>query len=82
MESKEIMNILKHFNENNTYKKIFINGPWGIGKSYYTNEYRNKCGNNIVYISLFGKTNFDSIIEALNNELIKKLNIIFIFLYF
>lgn len=72
MESKKIIEILKQFNGNNTYKKIFINGSWGIGKSYYTNEYCKKYGDNVVYITLFGKTNFDSILEALNNELIKK----------
>lgn len=29
MESKQILEILEQFNDNNTYKKIFINGVWG-----------------------------------------------------
>lgn len=55
-------------------KKIFINGSWGIGKSYYTSEYISEHSENIVYISLFGKTTFDSIVESLSNKMIEKLN--------
>lgn len=74
MESKQIMDILKQFNGNNTYKKIFINGAWGIGKSYYTNKYKNENESYVIYISLFGKTTFESIVDCLSNELLKKLN--------
>ncbi len=35
------------------YKCILINGPWGIGKSYYINEYVDKRSN-IYKVSLFG----------------------------
>ena len=73
MESKDILNILKDFESKNTYKKIFINGKWGIGKSYYTNEYiKNK--NNSICISLFGKDSIESIQEEIAKELFKKIN--------
>lgn len=74
MESKEIKKILKQFNKTNTYKKIFINGTWGIGKSYYTNEYVNENKNNIVYISLFGKSSYEAIENAIAKELMNKLD--------
>lgn len=74
MESKQIKIILEQFNTTNTYKKIFINGDWGIGKSYYTNEYKNDNSDNIVYISLFGKSSYESIENAIANELMNKLN--------
>ena len=74
LESKQIKYILKQFNETNTYTKIFINGDWGIGKSYYTKEYINENSENIVYISLFGKSSFDAIEDAITRELMNKLN--------
>lgn len=74
MESKQIFDVLEQFNGSNTYKKIFINGAWGIGKSYYTNKYKNEHEDYVIYISLFGKTSFESIIDSLSNELLKKLN--------
>lgn len=71
MKSKQIKDILKQFDKNNTYKKIFINGVWGIGKSYYANEYLAEHKKNIIYVSLFGKTSFDSITSELDCELIR-----------
>lgn len=73
MESNNILQILKDFENNMTYKKIFINGKWGIGKSFYTNQYiKNK--ENAVYISLFGKDKIDIIQEEIAKELLKKTN--------
>lgn len=73
MESRSILKILKNFEKDNTYKKIFINGRWGIGKSFYTNKYiENK--NNAIYISLFGKDNIEIIQEEIAKELFKKAN--------
>ncbi len=74
MESKQILDIFEQFNENNTYKKIFINGSWGIGKSFYTNKYKNDYEDFIIYISLFGKTSFEMILDTLSDEILKKLN--------
>ena len=76
MESKNILEILKQINENGTYKKIFINGTWGIGKSYYANKYIEENIGNFVYATLFGKINFESIENELAKQLMKKLNII------
>ena len=73
MESKNILDILESFEKDNTYKKIFINGKWGIGKSFYTNQYiKNK--NNAIYISLFGKDTIEVIQEEIAKELFKKAN--------
>lgn len=73
MESKQICDILKQLNENDTYKKIFINGVWGIGKSFYADEYKKNHNDNIVYVSLFGKNSFESIVNSLSKEFMKKL---------
>ena len=72
MESKEILNILKKFEETDTYKKIFINGKWGIGKSYYINKYT-KNKENTVYISLFGKDKIENIQNEISDEIYKKI---------
>lgn len=74
MESKDILNILKDFEKNHIYNKIFINGKWGIGKSYYTNEYIKRTPNSI-YISLFGKDSIESIEEEISKELFKITNL-------
>lgn len=74
MESKKVKDILNQFDGNNTYKKIFINGSWGIGKSFYTNEYKSEHEGRIVYVSLFGKTSFEAIVDSLSKELLKKLD--------
>ena len=73
MESSQIKHILCQFNTTNTYKKIFINGDWGIGKSYYTREYVNENTDNVVYISLFGKSSYEAIEDAITKELMNKL---------
>lgn len=73
MESKSILEILKNFEKDNTYKKILINGRWGIGKSFYTNQYI-ESKNNAIYISLFGKDNIELIQEEIAKELFKKAN--------
>ena len=73
MESKDILKILENFEKESSYKKIFINGKWGIGKSFYTNQYiKNKSS--AVYISLFGKNSIESIQEEIAKELFKKVN--------
>ncbi len=74
LESSAILEILNQLDNDNTYKKIFINGPWGIGKSYYVNKYIKKHNENFIYITLFGKTSFDSIENSVARELFKKLS--------
>lgn len=75
MESRDIIKVLKQVDENTTtYNKIFINGAWGIGKSYFVSKYINENKDNFVYVSLFGKINFESIENSIAKELFKKLN--------
>ena len=51
------------------YKTVLINGPWGIGKTYYLKEYlHNK---KIVYISLFGLNSYESFILSVYKGLDK-----------
>ncbi len=73
MKSEQICDIFEQLDNNNTYKKIFINGAWGIGKSFYTNEYKKNHNDNIVYVSLFGKNSFESIVNSLSKEFMKQL---------
>ena len=58
MHANKILTILKELETSDNYKKIFINGAWGIGKSYYANNYIEENQRNIIYITLFGKTTF------------------------
>lgn len=74
MESKKIKDILKQFEKKETYKKIFINGSWGIGKSYYTEEYQKENPSSIIYVSLFGKNSYEAIEDAIAIELMNKLS--------
>ena len=74
LESSAILEILNQLDNDNTYKKRFINGPWGIGKSYYVNKYIKEHNENFIYITLFGKTSFDSIENSVARELFKKLS--------
>lgn len=74
MEAKEIKKILKQFEEKDTYKKIFINGPWGIGKTYYIQEYIKENKGEYIYVSLFGRVSYDAIEDAIAIELMNKLN--------
>ena len=74
LESSAILEILNQLDNDNTYKKIFINGPWRIGKSYYVNKYIKEHNENFIYITLFGKTSFDSIENSVARELFKKLS--------
>lgn len=73
MESKDILKILENFNDDKAYKKIFINGKWGIGKSFYANKFK-QDKNNIIYTSLFGKDSLAIIEEDIAKELLKKIN--------
>lgn len=76
MESKQVKDIIRQFAEKDTYKKIFINGAWGIGKSFYTEEYRKENPDGIVYVSLFGKDSFESIEDAIAVKLLNKYDLL------
>ncbi|WP_059043982.1 P-loop NTPase fold protein [Paenibacillus rubinfantis] len=70
MKANEIPNILNQFKDS-TYKKILINGNWGIGKTKYITDtlenYENSC-----YVSLFGKKDVNSIIQEIYFRIIEK----------
>lgn len=64
MKSNNLEKILKSFVENNEYKSILINGPWGCGKTYEANKFikdQKKDNNKVYYISLFGLESIDEI---------------------
>ena len=72
MESKDILEILNEFKDKDTYKKILINGKFGMGKSLYASQFL-KNNENSIYISLFGKENLHEIENEIAHELLKKL---------
>ena len=74
MEAKEIYAIIDQTYKKSAYKKIFINGAWGIGKSYYADKfYRDNSEKNILYISLFGKSTVDEINDEIDKQVLKKI---------
>lgn len=55
MTTKDIKNILDNFKENENMKSIFINGNFGIGKTYEVSKWCEKNNNveqQIIYYSL------------------------------
>lgn len=73
MEAKKILEILNDFNCSDTYKKIFINGRWGIGKSFYATKFMN-LNKNVIYVSLFGKDHLNQIEDEIIHKLLKRLD--------
>ena len=73
MEAKRILEILKDFNCSDTYKKIFINGRWGIGKSFYATKFMS-LNKNVIYVSLFGKDRLNQIEDEIIHKLLKRLD--------
>lgn len=72
LEAKNIVNVLENLKGTIAYKKIFINGAWGIGKSFYANKYTQSNRNNTIYISVFGKESINDIEKEILSDLIKK----------
>ncbi len=73
MNSEELFNELKKFNESN-YNVILIDGPWGSGKTYLINrylKYANKINIKVYYVSMLGKKNVDDINTSLYSEIHK-----------
>lgn len=59
MKANEILRVLEQY-RNSSYNKILIDGPWGIGKTKYIDDFianhTNSC-----YVSLFGKKDVETI---------------------
>ena len=47
---------------------LFVDGPWGIGKTYYVKNSLKKLNKKYYYVSLFGLHSRDQIIKELANE--------------
>ncbi|MGM9850336.1 MAG: P-loop NTPase fold protein [Bacilli bacterium] len=56
-------------NKDYFYNVILINGPWGIGKTYYIKKYLE--GEQYIYLSAFGIKEVDELKYALYHELAK-----------
>ena len=64
MKANKIHETLSQIN-NLKYKKILLDGEWGIGKTKYSMDYVAENMQHAIYISLFGKKDINDI----NNEL-------------
>ncbi len=69
MKANELKDFLK-YDFRKYYDSVLINGPWGIGKTYYVKEFLREESPICVYISLFGKKSIDDI----NNDIIYQLS--------
>ncbi|WP_304128091.1 hypothetical protein [Gemella sanguinis] len=58
--------------ENDHVSYIFIDGPWGIGKTHYVLDELEKMNKEYYYISLFGLNSRELIIKELINEVKSK----------
>lgn len=70
MKANQIKVVLDNINVL-PYKKILINGDWGIGKTKYINDFM-AVNNNVYYISLFGKKSIDVLLQELYYEIVSK----------
>jgi KAP family P-loop domain len=70
MEANEIVTVLSHFKWSK-YKRILIDGTWGIGKTKYVSDFK-KDKRHVSYVSLFGKKDVDSIIQEIYFQIIEK----------
>src|SRR5699024_3486715 len=64
MKANKILHIMESLDQSN-YKKILIDGAWGIGKTKYILDYRDGQ-ESVYYISLFGKKNMESVLQDLS----------------
>lgn len=70
MKSKDLSVVIEEF-VNSNHRSILIDGPWGCGKTYQYQQYREKSKKKkIFYVSLFGKESIDEI----NTELYRIIN--------
>ncbi|WP_214756866.1 KAP family NTPase [Exiguobacterium sp. s157] len=70
MKANELLNVLKELNTDITYNRVFITGPWGIGKSKYIQDFVD-IHPEVSYLSLFGKKNIQEITEELYLGILK-----------
>lgn len=70
MKASDLLNILKELNTDITYNRVFITGPWGIGKSKYIQDFVD-IHPEVSYLSLFGKKDIQEITEELYLGILK-----------
>lgn len=74
MTSQEMNNFIKNYIESSKLRSaIMINGPWGIGKSYYIENdlvpfIKKECDYDIIQISLYGLTTIKDLIKQIYME--------------
>lgn len=73
--SDPIFNAVNAYLESNDRLAFQINGPWGIGKTYYVkNEVISRLeGYNVIYFSFYGYDDLAAVKKALNIEILKKI---------
>lgn len=69
MKANEITTVLNHLKDS-SYQRVLINGNWGIGKTKYVTDFKNKYPN-ACYVSLFGKREIDSLIQEIYFHIIE-----------
>lgn len=70
MKANELLNVLKELNRDITYNRIFITGPWGVGKSKYIQDFVD-IHPEVSYLSLFGKKDIQEITEELYLDILR-----------
>ncbi|KGP82028.1 MULTISPECIES: P-loop NTPase fold protein [Paenibacillus] len=70
MRANEIVEYLQQFMDSN-YKKVLINGEWGIGKTKYISDFINDYSNTC-YVSLFGKKDVDTVIQEIYFQILDR----------
>lgn len=70
MKANELLNVLKELNTDITYNRVFITGPWGVGKSKYIQDFVD-IHPQVSYLSLFGKKDIQEITEELYLGILK-----------
>lgn len=63
MKANQIIDVLNNF-KNSSYQSVLIDGNWGIGKTKYVINFKERHSN-ACYISLFGKKDINSVIQDL-----------------
>ncbi|MCA1011465.1 KAP family NTPase [Halobacillus halophilus] len=69
MKANEIVDALETLKKSD-YKKLLIDGPWGIGKTKNVKDYITNTSNTC-YVSLFGKKEIESILKEIYYRIIE-----------
>lgn len=70
MKASKIVNVIENL-EKMKYKKVLINGSWGIGKTKYVKDYIDVNKSTSLYISLFGKKDISEVVEDIYHQVVE-----------